>query len=97
MFNLVIWSNEQLAGLEARAFILGEGMILHWLFLSLILFPLIRALPSPLHPYGNCSPVAFSQRPTLGLKAMSFRIISTVKRPVKSILRIFMAILNKQL
>lgn len=35
--------------------------------------------------------------PTLGLKAMSFRTISTVKRPVKSILRMFMAILNRQL
>lgn len=40
---------------------------------------------------------AFSQRPTLGLKAMSFRIISTVKRPVKSMLSMFMAILKRQL
>lgn len=37
------------------------------------------------------------RRPTLGLKAMSFRTISTVKRPVKGMLRMFMAILNRQL
>lgn len=41
--------------------------------------------------------MSFIQRLTLGLKAMSFRIISTVKRPVKSMLRMFMAILNRQL
>lgn len=49
--------------------------------------------PVPLAPWARGPP----QRPTLGLKAMSFRIISTVKRPVNSMLRMFMAILNRQL
>lgn len=32
--------------------------------------------------------------PTLGLKAINLRIISTVKSPVKSMLRMFMALLK---
>lgn len=67
-----------------------EGITLYWAILPSHPSP-CGHIPTPSHQ------TAFSQRPTLGLKAMSFRIISTVKRPVKSMLRIFMAILKRQL
>lgn len=54
-----------------------------------------------LQPRVLCCSLLFSSAvlccesaPTLGLKAISLRIISTVKSPVKSILRMFMALLK---